>query len=131
MANKRINRINAEYQRAMADTLRTIKDPRISGFTSVIRCEVSGDLRWAKVYISVMDGDKKEVLRGLKAATGYIRRAVSEMISLRISPEPVFYFDESIQHGASIIEKLREINASGALPDKGREQVDAGDDDNE
>lgn len=109
MANNRIDRISAEYHRAMADALRTVKDPRVSGMTSVTRCEVTGDLRYAKVYISVLGGDEKEALKGLKSAAGYLRHAVGEKLQLRASPEPVFHIDDSIRHGARILEKLHEI----------------------
>ena len=100
MANNRIDRISAEYHRAMAEALRTGKDPRVSGMTSVTRCEVTGDLRYAKVYISVLGGDEKEALRGLKSAAGYLRHAVGEKLQLRASPEPVFHMDDSIRYGA-------------------------------
>ena len=86
MANNRIDRISAEYHRAMAEALRTVKDPRVSGMTSVTRCEVTGDLRYAKVYISVLGGDEKEALRGLKSAAGYLRHAVGEKLQRRASP---------------------------------------------
>ncbi|MDY5014794.1 MAG: 30S ribosome-binding factor RbfA [Eubacteriales bacterium] len=109
MANNRIDRISAEYHRAMAEALRTVKDPRVSGMTSVTRCEVTGDLRYAKVYISVLGGDEKEALRGLKSAAGYLRHAVGEKLQLRASPEPVFHMDDSIRYGAQILEKLHEI----------------------
>ena len=109
MANNRIDRISAEYHRAMAEALRTVKDPRVSGMTSVTRCEVTGDLRYAKVYISVLGGDEKEALRGLKSAAGYLRHAVGEKLQLRASPEPVFHIDDSIRYGAQILEQLHEI----------------------
>jgi len=109
MPNNRIDRISAEYPRAMADALRTVKDPRLSGMTSVTRCEVTGDLRYAKVYISTLDGDEQEILKGLRAAAGYLRRTVNEMVNLRASPEPVFHIDDSIRRGAHILQKLKEI----------------------
>ena len=110
MANNRIDRISAEYQRVMAEALRSVKDPRISGMVSVTRCEVTGDLRYAKVYISILGGGSdKEALKGLKSASGYLRHAVGEKMQLRAAPEPVFRIDGSIRYGAHILEKLHEI----------------------
>ena len=109
MANNRIDRISAEYQRVMAEALRSVKDPRVSGMVSVTRCEVTGDLRYAKVYISILGGDDREAMKGLKSAAGYLRHAVGEKLQLRAVPEPVFHIDESIRHGAYILEKLHEI----------------------
>ena len=111
MANNRIERISSEYTRALSEALRTVKDPRVSGMTTITRCEVTGDLRYAQVYISVLDGNDKEVLKGLKAATGYLRRTVGQMLALRATPEPVFHMDDSIRRGAYILEKLHEIEA--------------------
>ena len=109
MANNRIDRISAEYQRVMAEALRSVKDPRLSGMVSVTRCEVTGDLRYAKVYVSILGGDEKDALKGLKSASGYLRHAVGEKMQLRAAPEPVLHIDESIRYGAHILEKLHEI----------------------
>ena len=112
MANNRIDRISAEYQRALADALRTVKDPRVSGgMMTITRCEVTGDLRYAKVYISCMGAQtsEKELMKGLKAATGYLRRTVSQTLALRASPEPVFHIDDSIKRGAHMLQLLNQV----------------------
>ena len=107
---QRIDRISEEVHKALSESIRSLKDPRVSGgLVSVTRCEVTGDLRYAKVYISVLGGDEKEALRGLKSAAGYLRHAVGEKLQLRASPEPVFHIDDSIRYGAQILEKLHEI----------------------
>lgn len=109
MANNRIERISSEYTRALSEALRTVKDPRVSGMTTITRCEVTGDLRYAQVYISILGGNEKEVLKGLKAASGYLRRTVGQLLTLRATPEPIFHLDDSIRRGAHILEKLHEI----------------------
>ena len=114
MANNRSERISSEYMQALAMALRTVKDPRVSGgMLSITRCQVTGDLRYAKVYVSVMDSpvSQKELMKGLKAATGYLRREVGLKLQLRAAPEPVFVLDDSIARGAHILEKLHEIGA--------------------
>ena len=77
MASNRIGRINEEIQRELAEQLRRLKDPRVSqvGMVSVTRVDTTGDLRYAKVYISVLDKtQEKDVLKGLKSASGFLRR---------------------------------------------------------
>lgn len=117
MATNRIERISSEYMQALAQALRTVKDPRVSGgMLSITRCQVTGDLRYAKVYLSVMDSpvSTKELTRGLKACTGYLRHTVGEKLQLRAAPEPVFVLDDSISRGAHILEKLHEISVEDA-----------------
>ena len=75
MANNRIDRISELYGRALAEAIRQVKDPRVSGaFVSVTHCEVTNDLRYAKAYISVLGADDqaKEVMKGLKSAAGWL-----------------------------------------------------------
>ena len=113
MANYRRGRINDEMQRAMAEILRSVKDPRVSeAFISVTGAEVTPDLKYAKVYYSALGmksaEDKKEIAKGLKAATGFIRRELAHSLNLRITPELTFLPDTSIAYGAHILEVLRD-----------------------
>ena len=88
MAKYRRGRINEEMMKETAMILREVKDPRVSGaFISVTGAEVTADLKYAKIWYSAMQGDKKEVAQGLKAATGFIRRQLAERMNLRITPE--------------------------------------------
>ncbi len=113
MANYRKGRINDEVKKELALVLREVKDPRISGaFISVTSVEVSGDLKFAKVYYSVMNGDKKAVAAGLKSSSGYIRREIAHRLNLRMTPEFSFYEDHSIEHGAHISKLLNTIEIS-------------------
>ena len=114
MANYRRGRINDEMQKEVAQILREVKDPRVSGaFVSVIAAEVTPDLKYAKIYYSYLNqSDPKEVARGLKAASGYIRREITTRMNLRITPELTFIRDNSIAHGAHIAQLLNGITFS-------------------
>ena len=110
MANYRRGRINDEVKKELSMILREVKDPRISdAFISVTAVEVSGDLKFAKVYYSAMMGDKKEVAKGLKSSAGYIRREIARRLNLRMTPEFSFYEDHSIEHGSKISKLLNGI----------------------
>ena len=111
MAGNRIGRINEEIQRELADLLRTMKDPRVqSGLVSITRVDTTADLRYAKVYVSVLDkSDIKQVLKGLRSAGGYLRREIGHALSLRYTPELVFQEDTSIDKGAQILKLLNDI----------------------
>lgn len=110
MANYRRGRINDEMKKELALVLREVKDPRISdAFISVTAVEVTGDLKYAKVYYSAMMGDKKEVAKGLKSSAGFIRREIARRLNLRMTPEFSFYEDHSIEHGAKISKLLNGI----------------------
>jgi len=109
MASNRIGRINEEIQREMANLLRTVKDPRLQGgLVTVTHVETTNDLRYAKIYISSLDkGKEKEVMQGLRSASGYLRRELGAALRLRYTPELTFVADDSIQQGAHILEMLR------------------------
>ena len=110
MAKYRRGRINEELMKETAMILRDVKDPRVSGaFISVTGAEVTADLKYAKIWYSAMQGDKKEVAQGLKAATGFIRRQLAERMNLRITPELTFVPDTSIAYGAHISDLLSKI----------------------
>ncbi|MBQ8331974.1 MAG: 30S ribosome-binding factor RbfA [Clostridia bacterium] len=110
MANYRKGRINDEVQKELAMVLREVKDPRIKdAFISVTAVDVTPDLKYAKVYYSAMNGDKKEVAKGLKSSAGYIRRQLAQRLNLRMTPELTFVEDHSIAHGAHISKLLGSI----------------------
>ena len=90
MASNRIGRINDEIQRELAEQIRYLKDPRVSqvGMVSIIRVDTTGDLRYARVYVSVLDkSQEKDVLKGLKSASGFLRRELGRSLQLRYTPE--------------------------------------------
>ena len=109
MASNRIGRINEEMQRELAALIRGLKDPRVQGMISVTGVETTPDLRYAKVYISVLEkGTIQQVLGGLKSAGGYLRREIGAKLQLRYTPQLQFVADDSIQKGAHILEMLRD-----------------------
>ena len=113
MNKKRLNRISEEVKRVVSELIqREIKDPRINPFTSVTKVEVTNDLSYANIYISIMgnDDDKQNTLEGLKSARGFIRREIGNRIDLRHAPEPVFHIDESIEHSLYISKLIDKIH---------------------
>lgn len=105
-------RINGEVQKELSNIIRNeIKDPRIGMMTSVTAAEVAPDLKTCKVYISVFGDDeaKKETIRGLKSAEGFIRRMLAKTINLRNTPELTFVLDESIEYGVTMSKLIDEV----------------------
>ena len=110
MASNRIGRINEEIQRELSALIPAVKDPRVSGMISVTAVETTPDLRYAKAYISVLDKENGErVLKGLRSASGWLRRELGSALKLRYTPELVFQLDDSIDRGAHILELLRSV----------------------
>lgn len=109
MASNRMGRINEEIQRELSSLIRTVKDPRVTGMISVTAVETTPDLKFAKIYISVLDkSDVTQVLKGLKSAGGYLRRELGRTLNLRNTPELTFVQDDSIDKGAHILDMLRD-----------------------
>ena len=111
MPSNRIGRINEEIQRELASLIRTVKDPRVAdaGMVSVTAVETTPDLKYAKIYVSVLDKPASaQALKGLKSASGYLRRELGRALSLRNTPELSFVRDDSIDKGAHILDMLRD-----------------------
>ena len=109
MSGNRMGRINEEIQRELSALIPTVKDPRVTGLISVTAVDTTADLKYAKVYISVLDrSDRAQVLKGLKSAAGYLRRELGRSLNLRYTPELTFVRDDSINKGAHILEMLRD-----------------------
>ncbi len=107
----RTARISEEMKREISSIIQNeLKDPRLSSLISVTNVNVTKDLRYAKVYVSVMgnEEEKKNSLEGLKSAAGFIRREVGHRIQLRYTPEVQFELDNSIEHGAYISKLIDE-----------------------
>ena len=111
MASNRIGRINEEIQKVLSEDLRSLKDPRIQGLISITEVDTTGDLRYAKVYVSVLEKDSsKEVLKGLKSAAGFLRRDLGTKLQLRYTPELIFVEDDSIERGSRIFDLLNSLD---------------------
>ena len=111
MAGFRINRVSEDIRREIISVIRDLKDPRVMGkMLTVVRVEVSSDASFAKVYVSDIKGieSAREAVKGLTAATGYIRREVGSNLHLRKTPELKFIADDSIEQGFSMFKKLEE-----------------------
>ena len=111
MASNKIGRINDDIQRVLAAKLRDVKDPRVQqGMISVTRVETTGDLRYCKVWLSVLGlENEKEFRKGLKSASGWLRRELGAVLDLRYTPELVFEVDRSIEYGAHISEMINSL----------------------
>lgn len=109
--SNRIGRTNDDIQRVLSSLLRQVKDPRVQqGMISVTRVETTGDLRYAKVWLSVLgELDEREFKRGLKSCGPWLRHELGERLSLRYTPELVFELDHSIEYGAKISRMIEEI----------------------
>lgn len=107
----RIERIGEEIMRELSVLLRQVKDPRIQGpMISVLRCEVTNDLRWCKVFLTVLgDYHEKDLMKGLKSCSGFLRRELAHRLGLRYTPELTFVLDDSIAHSAHIAEVLNKL----------------------
>lgn len=127
MAKYRQGRINDEMQKELMSILRKVKDPRIcDAFISVTAADVTADLKYAKIYYSALRGDAKEIAKGLKAASGFIRRELARSLNLRMTPELTFLPDTSIAYGAHISSILNNLEISEEEPEEtdGEEQND-------
>lgn len=108
MANNRIGRINEEIQKELSVLLQNVKDPRVSGLISITAVDTTPDLRYSKIFISPLDKENgTELLKGLKSASGWLRRELGHNLDLRYTPELTFVLDDSIDKGAHILELLR------------------------
>jgi len=117
MTNKRAVRVGELLKEEISQIiLREMKDPRIA-FVSVTDVDVSGDLRHAKVFISVFgtDKEKEETMEGLKKARGYIRKLVGERIKIHHTPEIIFRYDDSIEQGVHISEIINDLKKNGEI----------------
>ena len=110
MSIKRIGRINEDVQRELASLIRQVKDPRVPLMTTITHVEVTNDLSYATVFVSAIgDVEVKEVLKGLKSASGYLRRELGGALNLRHTPQLIFQWDQSMEHGAKIEKLLRNL----------------------
>ena len=112
--NNRMTRVNDEITRGLANIIRgELKDPRIGVLTSVLRVETTQDLKYCKVFISVLgnDEEKANVMKGLKSASGFIRHLLAERINLRITPELTFKLDDSVEYGIKMSKLIEKISS--------------------
>lgn len=112
MASNRIGRINEEIQKELASLLRNLKDPRVQEtMISITRVETTPDLRYTKVYASFLDESKAlDAMKGLKSASGYLRRELGSALNLRYTPEIQWVLDDSITYGAKMLKLIDSLD---------------------
>ena len=105
MAGFKHGRITSDIQLALSELMREVKDPRVSPLIGIVKVDVSGDLSYATVYVSAIDGYEATVnsVKGLKSAAGYLRRELGSRLRLRKVPELRFIADDSIIKSAEIM----------------------------
>ena len=110
-SNNRTRRIAEEIRKIVITMLiNGIKDPRINSLVSVTDVEVTSDLSYAYIYVSILGGDEESTLDGLKSACGYIRREVGKNIKIRHTPEIIFKIDDSLLKGMYMDELIKKVN---------------------
>ena len=111
MASNRIGRINEEIQKELASLIRNLKDPRVQDtMISITQVEATPDLRYAKVYASFLQEDRaSDAMKGLKSASGYLRRELGRALQLRYTPELVWEQDDSIVYGAKMLKLINSL----------------------
>ena len=110
-SNNRTRRIAEEIRKIVSTMLiNGIKDPRINSLVSVTDVEVTSDLSYAYIYVSILGGDEESTLDGLKSACGYIRREVGKNIKIRPTPEIIFKIDDSLLKGMYMDELIKKVN---------------------
>lgn len=122
MGTRRMERVNELIREEISELIRReVKDPRLNSFISVTEVVTSSDLRHARVFISIMgtDEEKRQVEKGLAAATGFLRRELGERLSLRYTPELLFQLDDSIERGSRLLQLIKEV-----VPDESPEETD-------
>ena len=105
MAGFKINRVTSDIRLCLSELLREVKDPRVSKMLSIVKLDVTGDMSYATIYVSAIEGSEKtaESVKALnKSAAGYIRRELGLRLKLRKVPELRFVADNSIENSAHI-----------------------------
>lgn len=114
MPSYKIDRVTEDVRRELSALLRELKDPRVKDcFLSIVRVEVTNDLSYCTVYVSTIEGIErtKEAVKGLKSASGFLRRELGRRLSLRHTPELLFKASDSIEYGAHISKILNDLES--------------------
>ena len=109
--NNRMGRIDEEYRKELSQIISyDLKNPNVTGMISVTKVKVTTDLKYAKIYVSILNSKNiKETMDGLKKSSGFIRSELAKRINLRNTPELIFEIDDSMEYGAKIDSILKEI----------------------
>lgn len=115
MVKHRSGRINEEIKREISDIIQNnIRDPRVTAMVSVTKVDVTKDLRYAKVFVSIFGSDeaKTNTFNALKSSAGFIRKEIGHRVNLRFTPELTIELDTSIEHGMHIDALLHQIKGN-------------------
>lgn len=116
MAGYKINRVTSDIKLALSELLREVKDPRVSSMLSIVKLDVSGDMSYATVYVSAVEGSEKtaESVKVLnKSAAGFLRRELGSRMKLRKVPQLRFVADNSIENSAHISQIINSFGTDG------------------
>ena len=118
MPGFKMGRVTSDIKLALSDILRELKDPRVSKLLSIVKLDVSGDMSYAKVYVSAIEGRDKteESALALKGAAGFIRRELGARLKLRKVPELRFVADDSIEISANISRIVNNLEKKNEEP---------------
>ncbi len=125
------NRINAEVQKEISSILQNeLKDPRVHPMTSVVDCDVTPDLKYCKVFASVMGNEevRKRTMEGLNASAPFFRRRLAQTVNLRNTPEIRFILDDGIEYGMNLSKLIEEVKRADdeIIASRGESLDDAG-----
>ena len=128
MANHKLGRTTEDIRRELSAIFRELKDPRVNScFLSIVRVEVTNDLSYCTVYVSALEGlDRaKEAIKGLKSASGFIRRELGHRLRIRHVPELIFTPTDSIEYSAEISRILNSLDIKDDEEEDSDEQDNA------
>ena len=113
MPNIRYDRINEEVKKTVSELIREMKDPRISAMATITQCEVTRDLKYAKLRVSVYDKDeavRKETVDALNHAAGFLSREMGRRMRIRAVPQMHFELDDSIAYSVYISNLINQLH---------------------
>ena len=122
----RLGRINEELRKEISHIITfELKDPNITGLISVTKVKITPDLKYAKVYVSILNAKNQEkTLNGLKDSSGFIRTQIAKTVNLRITPQLVFELDDSIEYGMKIDSIIKELNVNDKKNDEHENRIE-------
>ena len=101
---ERTDRIEEEIKKVVSRVIgQELKDPRLTGLISVTKVSVTKDLKYCKVFVSMLGtSDVKEAMSALKSGAGLVRREIGNNVRMHSTPEVKFEFDDSMEYGEKI-----------------------------
>lgn len=120
--SRRVERLNHVIRGEITELLqREVKDPRLGVLVTVTQVSLSPDLRHARVFISVMGTDEQKTgaMAALQVATGFVRRELSQRLSLRHSPELSFCYDDTMEEAGKVLQLIQEVSSESGRQEPG------------